>query len=315
MAIDITRSSKNPITVQSPVMPASGTFGYGELYGDLINIEKLGAIVTNPVTYEPWRPASGTRVVPLDPHPGVLVHTGLPNLGLSKTLKTHRNMWATSPVPIILHLVATTVDQIRKSVARLDEEDCVSGIELGLTDGIHRNEALALVDAAVSKAEKPVMVRLPMMEAPLLAEPVADAGADALVVCAPPRGTVRDPMTGRLVSGRVYTPLIKPMVLRMVGQLARRLSDVPIIGAGGIHTPQDARDYLDAGARAVQVDAVTWINPRQLEFIARDLGGMTVTRPTDSFPDEWFPGMGDTELEQRQVRQQRSQNVQRQDRA
>lgn len=313
MAIDITRSSKNPITVQSPVMPAAGTFGYGELYGDLINIEKLGAIVTHPVTYEPWRPASGTRVVPLDPYPGVLVHTGLPNLGLNKTLKTHRNMWASAPIPIILHLVATTVDQVRKSVARLDEEDCIAGIELGLSDGIRRSEALALVNAAVSRAEKPVLVRLPMLDAPQLAEPVADEGADALVVCAPPRGTVRDPMTGRLVSGRLYSPLIKPMVLRMVGQLARQLSDLPIIGAGGIHTPEDARDFLDAGARAVQVDAVIWLNPRQLEFIARDLGGMTVTRPTDSFPDEWFPGMGDTELEQRQAKEQSAQNSRRRD--
>ncbi len=313
MAIDITRSAKNPISVQSPVMPAAGTFGYGELYGDLINIEKLGAIVTNPVTYEPWRPASGTRVIPLDPYPGVLLHTGLPNPGLSKTLKNHRNMWAVSAVPVILHLVATTVDQIRKSVARLDEEECIAGIELGLNDGMHRSEALALVDAAISRSEKPVLVRLPMLDAMYLAEPIADAGADALVVCAPPRGTARDPMTGRLVSGRVYSPLVKPMVLRMVGQLARHLSDIPVIGAGGIHTPEDARDYIDAGARAVQVDSVTWTNPRQLEFIARDLGGMTVTRPTDSFPDEWFPGMGDTELEQRQARQRDAQKSRRQD--
>jgi dihydroorotate dehydrogenase (NAD+) catalytic subunit len=97
-----------------------------------------------------------------------------------------------------------------------------------------------------------------------------------------------------LVSGRVYSPIIKPMVLRMVGQLMRRITDVPIIGAGGIHTLQDARDYLEAGAAAVQVDSITWIQPKMLEFIARDLGDKTVTRETGAFPDEWYEGMGET---------------------
>ncbi|MBC8171494.1 MAG: nitronate monooxygenase, partial [Anaerolineae bacterium] len=144
-----------------------------------------------------------------------------------------------------------------------------------------------------------ILVRLPMQDTYETAQAVADAGADAIVVCAPPRGTARDPKTGRLVSGRVYGPLVKPIVLRMVGQLMRRIKDIPVIGAGGIHTPQDARDYLDAGATAVQIDSVTWVQPGMLEYIARDLGGMTVTRETGAFPDEWFPGMGDTERDKR----------------
>jgi dihydroorotate dehydrogenase (NAD+) catalytic subunit len=200
---------------------------------------------------------------------------------------------------VILHLVATTPEQIRKSVSRLDEEECVAGIELGLNDDIGIDEAERLVKAATSKAEKPVIVRLPMQDAYELAQAVADVGADAIVVCAPPRGTARDPKTGRLVSGRVYSPLVKPIVLRMVGQLMRRIKDVPIIGAGGIHSIQDARDYLDAGATAVQVDSAIWVQPSMLEYISRDLGGMTVTRESGAFPDEWYPGMGDTEKERR----------------
>ena len=116
----------------------------------------------------------------------------------------------------------------------------------------------------------------------------------------PPRGTARDFYSGRLVSGRIYGPLVKPVVLRVVGQLTRRL-DIPVIGAGGIHSADDARDYLEAGARAVQVDSVTWIQPNILELIARDLGGLVVTRQAGAFPDEWHPGMGETE---RQARQQ-----------
>jgi dihydroorotate dehydrogenase len=74
---------------------------------------------------------------------------------------------------------------------------------------------------------------------------------------------------------------------------------VPIIGAGGIHSPEDARDYLEAGARAVQVDSVTWVEPRMLEIIARDLGGLTVTRALDALGDEWYPGMSDHTMAQR----------------
>jgi dihydroorotate dehydrogenase (NAD+) catalytic subunit len=300
MSVEITRSGKNTITVQSPVMPAAGTFGYGDVYRDVINIEKLGAIITSPVTYEPWNPATGTRVIPVDG--GVVVHTGLPNAGLNKTLKNHRNLWSVYPCPVILHLVATTSEQIRKSVSRLDEEDCIAGVELGLNDDIGIDEAERLVKAATSKGEKPIIVRLPMQDAYEIAQAVVDAGADAIVVSAPPRGTVRDPITGRLVSGRVYSPLVKPIVLRMVGQLMRRIRDIPIIGAGGIHSPQDARDYLEAGATAVQVDSVIWVQPGMLEYISRDLGGMTATRETGAFPDEWYPGIGDTETEKRKQR-------------
>lgn len=292
MTIEITRPGKRSLEVHTPVMPAAGTFGYGEVYRDFVNIEKLGAIVTNPITYESRSPASGPRVVPLDA--GILVHTGLPNPGLNKVLKRYRNLWLMLPVPVIVHLVATTVEQVRKSVARLDGEESVSAVELGLGDDLTWKDAEEFVTAAVERTDKPVLVRVPLMDAYEIAEAAADCGAGAVVVCAPPRGTARDAQSGRLVSGRVYGPLVKPLVLRMVGLLMRRL-DVPIIGAGGIHNPQDARDYLEAGARAVQVDSVTWVQPRMLETIARDLGGGTVTREAGALPDEWHPGMGDTE--------------------
>jgi dihydroorotate dehydrogenase (NAD+) catalytic subunit len=296
MTIVLTRPAKRVLEVNSPVMPAAGTFGYGERYRDLVNFDKLGAIVTNPITYEAWSPATGTRVVPLDA--GVLMHTGLPNPGLNKALRRHRNLWTLLPVPVIVHLVATSVDHIRKCAARLDEEDSVAAIEIGLNDDITAHEAEALIDAAVSRTDKPILARLPLNDAYEIAESVVDAGAGALVISAPPRGTARDPQTGRLVSGRLYGPVVKPIILRVVGQLSRRI-DIPIIGAGGIHTPQDARDYIEAGAVAVQVDSLTWIDPKSLEVVARDLGGMVVTRESGALPDEWHPGMGDTERDQR----------------
>ncbi|MBZ0298323.1 MAG: hypothetical protein K8J31_01205 [Anaerolineae bacterium] len=296
MTIEITRTGKDSLFIDTPVMPAAGTFGYGDAYRNIVRVEKLGAVITNPVTYQPWHPANGTRVIPLDA--GVLVHTGLPNPGISKVLSQYRTMWSRMPVPVIMHIVATTPDQVARCASRIEAEEVVTGIELGLNDDTGSQSAQDFVKAVLRNTQKPLMVRLPMQDAYELAEPVAQAGAGALVVTAPPRGTARDPYSGRLVPGRVYGPLIRPIALRMVGHLARRV-DIPIIGAGGIHSPQDARDFIEAGARAVQIDSVTWIEPKMLEIIARDLGGLTVTRASDALADEWYLGMGESTLARR----------------
>lgn len=292
--IRITRQGKQALFLDSPVMTASGIMGFANAYLNMINIRKLGAYVTNPITYEPWSPATGTRVVPIDA--GVLLHTGLPNPGLSRTIKEYKPVWRDMGIPVIAHLVATQTEHIEKSVRHIDHEETLSAIELGLDDDMSWEEAERLVKAAKRYAEKPIIVRLPVYDAYELAAAVADAGADALVLAAPPRGTARDPRSGRLVSGRIYSPVVKAMILRLVGVLAHRLSDVPVIGAGGIHSTQDARDYLEAGAVAVQLDSVTWIKPQMVERIARDLGEGLVTRKADAFPDEWHPDMGDTEF-------------------
>ena len=299
MAIEITRPGKYSLIVSTPVMPAAGTLGFADSYKDLIDYNRLGALVTNPVTIDAWRPASGTRMIPLDA--GILLHTGLPNPGLSKVVSRNRKIWAKLPIPVILHLVGARVDQVSQASEVLDEVDEVAAVELGLSDDIEPEDAMALVEAA-AKMEKPLLVRLPFYACYDLALPLAEAGADALVLTAAPRGTARDIHAGRLVSGRIYGPLVKPLVLRMVGRLRREIPDeIPIIGCGGIHSPQDARDYIDAGAIAVQVDTATWAQPKMLERIARDLGGWIATRHKDALLDEWNPDMGQTEAMERRA--------------
>lgn len=289
--IRITRPGKNAITLENPVMNAAGILGWGDAYRDVIEWSKVGAFVTNPVSLGMRSPANGTRVVPLDA--GMLVHTGLPNLGLSKTIETYRSAWERLPIPVILHLIATTPDEIARCMERIENEDIIAGVELGLDDDISQADAVALTRAAAERAEKAVIVRLPFGEKFDFAKAVIGAGAAGLVLCAAPRGTARD-AAGRLVPGRLYGTWIKPLVLRQVGQMARELN-APIIAAGGIHSPQDARDYLEAGANAVQVDSAVWIKPDILNLIASDLGGMTVTQPSGALGDEWHTGMTDTE--------------------
>ncbi|MEO0564018.1 MAG: hypothetical protein AAF125_18075, partial [Chloroflexota bacterium] len=292
MTFPVTRPGKTQLILNSPVMAAAGTFGFGTHYNDIVDFDKIGAIVTNPVTYAPRSPARGARVVPLDA--GVLIHTGLPNEGIRRTIERYQTAWEKRAPATILHLVSTTVDEIESAMRVIDNVEVIAAVELGLNDDIEADAAAEFTRAAVRATEKPVLVRLPMGDAYEIAEPVADAGAAAIVVAGPPRGTARDPHTGQLVGGRVYGQLLKPMALRMVGVLARRITSVPIIGAGGIHEPQDARDFIDAGAVAVQLDSVTWTLPRMIEIIGRDLTGLVLTRQQGALADEWFTGIGQT---------------------
>ncbi len=282
MTTRITRMSKNALVVETPVMNATGTLGFGDEYRDLIDLSTLGAFVTNPLTYTAWSPATGTRVVPLDA--GMLVHTGLPNPGISKVIGQCRALWQRMSVPVIAHLVVNSIDDMHKCIALVERESVIQGIELGLSDEISPAETEWHIRSAAQRSEKPLLVRLPFGATADHYQAAIDAGADALVVCAPPRGTARD-QAGRLVGGRIYGPLIKPIILRTVGQLARLYPRIPIIGAGGIHSTQDARDFLEAGAAAVQVDSVTWVMPKVLETIAKELNGLEGTQPSEEMND------------------------------
>ncbi|NDJ78221.1 MAG: hypothetical protein GYB65_18385 [Chloroflexi bacterium] len=278
--------------IENPVMVATGTFGFDHTaYRDLIDLVKLGAMITNPISWKPRQVARGPRVVPLSS--GVLVHTGLPNPGMKRVIRDHAARWARSPLPVIVHIIATTGADVARCAGALEGRDGVAGIELGLHDQAEVEDVEDFLVAVEESCQLPVIVRLPLYRAALLARAAQEAGAGALVVAAPPRGTARDPQTGRLAGGRIYGPWLKAQALRAAGQVAQ-IVDIPVIGSGGIHSPDDARDFIDAGAVAVQIDSLTWIRPRMTEIIARNLGGLELTRTTGALADEWEPGMGQT---------------------
>lgn len=294
MDVELTRTGKHSLVVHSPVMPAAGTFGYGDRYAKLIKLEKLGAIVTDPVTNKPRRMAGGPHLVPLPG--GMLLHTGLPNPGVNKVVKKYEKVWRNLGVPIIVHVLGTTPQDVRRCARTVSLSPEVSGIELGIHDMANTDEIRALIRAVVETTQLPLLVRLPLERAVELAPVVAATDAGAVVVGAPPRGLARDPISGRLVSGRVFGPLVRPLALRVVMQVVRDVEAdaLPVIGCGGIHSAGDARDFIEVGARAVQLDSLIWLQPHEAEVIARDLGGQQLTRASDAYPDEWFPGIGDT---------------------
>src|ERR1044071_7963068 len=152
MAIQITRPGKNAIILEIPVMAAAGILGFGDTYRDMIQFEKLGAFVTNPVTYTPWKPAIGSRVIELPA--GTLIYTGNTNPGISKVLSKYRNLWTAMAMPVIMHIAATSVEHARKCASRIDAESAIDGIELGLKDEISAEQVEQIVSATVKNTEK-----------------------------------------------------------------------------------------------------------------------------------------------------------------
>ena len=298
--IELTRPGKNTLVIDNPVMSASGIVGLdGAAYRDLIDLTKIGAIVTNPVTWRPRRVARGPRVVPLPS--GVLVHTGLPNPGITAVIKEYGPRWSGSPVPIIVHVVATSPADVGRCLAALEHCEGIAGVEIGLHDQSTPDDIEQTLQVALDNTQLPLLVCVPLYNAIEAARVAQGAGAGGLVIAAPPRGTARDPESGQLVGGRVYGPWLKALALRAVGQIVRTAA-IPVIGSGGIHSADDARDFLEAGAVAVQVDTVIWSQPHLWEVIARNLGGLELTRAVGALSDEWEPGMGQTLKMERESR-------------
>lgn len=233
-----------------PLINAAGSLGFTpDSYGP-ISTETLGAFVTNPISS---RARQAANLPCLKRFPGgVLLHTGHPNPGLSRTIKTYSASWARALVPIIVHLLSTKADELRKAVLRLEELENVVAIEIGFV----ADSSIELVSELIKSGagELSIIAQLPLTRALDLSSAAMEAGA-SVISLGPPRGSLVGP-NGKLVSGRMYGPAIFPLALETVRQISEM--DIPIIGAGGVGSEEQANSMLAAGAMAVQMDVGLW---------------------------------------------------------
>ncbi len=273
--IELAPNHKTGLTLANPVMPAAGCFGFGSEYARLVETEALGAVVVGPVTAGRRAGASLPRALPIPG--GVLLHTALANPGIAALVRRCARVWARSPVPVIVHVAGTSSGETASCCQRLAGIEAVSGIELGLFDTIDPDDAVAIIQAARATTNQPLIARLPLIDgAPLysLCEAVVEGGADALTVAAPPRGTAWHESGGRFVRGRLYGPFVHPLALRILRRVVE-LVPLPVIGCGGIHSAEDARAFLHAGATAIQVGGALWRDPSCLARIAFEIGSFS----------------------------------------
>jgi dihydroorotate dehydrogenase (NAD+) catalytic subunit len=241
---------RQDLYLASPWMNAAGTLGFAPPARWPVT-EPFGAFVTNPISLEPRTPAAerGSQSYP----GGVLLHSGLPNPGLSRVIRRYAARWEQTNLPIWVHLIGSNPDEIHQMVQRLEGREGVMAIEIGLPPEIGGSAALAFVEAAFG--EIPLVVQLPLTQAgEAWVKDLPGLGASAISLAAP-RGSLPGPKGG-LFSGRMYGPSLFPLTMAAV-QSVRRLG-LQVIAGAGIYRRQDAVALRNAGAWAVQLDTVLW---------------------------------------------------------
>ena len=274
------------IRMKNPVMVASGTFGFGKEYGDFVDLNQLGAIVTKGTSLEPWQGNPPDRIA--ETPAGMLNAIGLQNDGV-ESLINEKIPWlrsAAPEVPVIVNVAGKTVDEYAEVARRLDGVAGVAGLEINIScpnvkeGGIAFGTDPAMTEQVVHAVRKatrlPVIPKLSpnVTDIVLMARACADTGADAISLINTLLGTAIDAesRTFKLanITGGLSGPAIKPIALRMVWQVAQAV-DIPVIGVGGIMTAEDAVEFFLAGADAVQVGTANFVNPSAAVEIADGL--------------------------------------------
>lgn len=242
--------TKYELYFSKPLMNAAGTLGFAPDARGLFDLDQFGAFVTNPISLMPRYPANSRTCLP---YPGgFLLHSGYPNPGLKDVLRRFAPRWSRSSLPVIVHLMAQEMRDVAAMVEQIESREGVMGVELGIPPSANQDQTYTLVSSAVG--ELPVMARLPIATAAILAEAAVEAGAVALTV-GPMRGVLSN-QEGSFTSGRLYGPSLLPHAMLALHSLIG--SGVPVVVAGGFYHAGQIQAALDAGAAAVQLDAVLW---------------------------------------------------------
>ena len=281
------------IKLRTPLMAASGTFGFGEEFLDFQDLKDIGAIIVKGMTREPRKGNAGRRMA--ETPSGMLNCIGLQNPGVDVFLCEILPRIKQLDTPIIVNINGNVQEDYAYLAEVLDESG-VAGIEVNISCPNTRHgcmafgvipETAANVTAEVKKRTRlPVIVKLSpnVTDITEIARAVEAAGADAVSLINTLVGMAIDTRTWQPVLGNVVGglsgPAVKPVALRMVWQTAQAVK-IPVIGMGGITSANDAVEFLLAGASAMAVGTANFINPRAISDIAAGLADYLAVRQLD----------------------------------
>lgn len=275
------------LTLQNPVMVASGTFGYGEEYARVIAVNRLGAIVTKSITLRPRAGNPPPRI--WETASGMLNAIGLQNVGVEAFIRDKLPFLRSLTGPrIIVNLAGETMAEYVELARRLEDVDGLDGIEIniscpncergGLEFGVDPKLTFEVVRRVRRVTRRFLMPKLSpnVTNVVTIAKAAVEAGADALslintVVAIAVDARRRIPRISTVTAG-LSGPAIKPIALRMVWQVHRALPKIPVVGLGGIMTAEDAAEFLLCGASAVQVGTANFVSPKAPLEIVDGLG-------------------------------------------
>lgn len=275
MQVQLAPRNQKGLMLPNPVMVASGTFGYGMEYGELVGVQKLGAVVSKGTTLKPREGNPQPRLI--ETPAGLLNSVGLENIGVEALIREIAPIWATWQVPVVVNIAGESVGEYAAVAESLDSIPGVSGIEMniscpnvaagGMEFGTDPDLAAEVTRAVRKSSSLPLLLKLTpnITDIVAIAKSVVAAGADALTVCNTLRGMAIDVSRFRPSLGNVFGglsgPAIKPVALYLVYKVSGAV-DVPVIGCGGISSSDDALEFIMAGASAVQVGTAIFQNPR-----------------------------------------------------
>src|SRR5262245_18815409 len=255
-------------------MVASGTFGYGIEYGDVVDVQGLGAICSKGTTLRPRVGNPPPRVT--ETPAGMLNSIGLQNPGVDAVLDKYSTTWSRWSVPVIVNVAGESVEDYVEVARRLDGQPGVSGIELniscpnvgagGLQFALDAGAAAEVTAAVREATDLPLMVKLSPAATDVrgIAKRIAYAGADAISAVNTLPGMALDRARRKPLLGNIYGglsgPALKPVALRVVYEIAQVVK-IPIVAIGGIGSLDDVLDFLYAGAVAVQVGTAVFADP------------------------------------------------------
>jgi len=262
------------LTIKNPVMAASGTFGYGEEYAPYYDINRVGAVIVKGVSLEPRAGNPPPRI--METPCGMLNAIGLENPGVEIFIKEKLPFLREYNTAVIVNVFGETLDEYKRVAEIVSETEGVHGLEIniscpnvnkgGIVFGTDPDMAYEITKEVKSVTDLPVLVKLTpnVTDICVIAESVQAAGADAISLINTLTGMSVD-IDQRLphlanITGGLSGPAIKPIALRMVWQVAKKVT-VPVIGVGGITSARDAMEFLIVGARAVQIGTAHFINP------------------------------------------------------
>lgn len=261
------------VTFKNPVMTASGTFGSGMEYGEFVDLNKLGAVVTKGVANVPWPGNPTPRVT--ETYGGMLNAIGLQNPGIDVFIERDLEFLKQYDTKVIVNVCGKSVEDYLEVVERLSDEavdmleinvSCPNVKEGAIAFG-QKADALYDITSQIKKvAAQPVIMKLSpnVTDITEMAKAAEAAGADALSMINTITGMKIDIHRRKFAlankTGGMSGPAIKPVAVRMVYQTAQTVK-IPIIGMGGIANAEDAIEFLLAGATAVSIGAMNFINP------------------------------------------------------
>ena len=261
------------VTFKNPVMTASGTFGSGMEYGDFVDLNRLGAVVTKGVANVPWPGNPTPRVTEV--YGGMLNAIGLQNPGIDVFLKRDIPFLQQYDTKIIVNVCGKTIEDYLEVVEKLNDSaadmleinvSCPNVKEGAIAFGQKADCLIDITSKIKNVSKKPIIMKLSpnVTDITEMAKAAEAAGADAISLINTITGMKIDihRRTFALANktGGMSGPAIKPVAVRMVYQASHAVK-IPVIGMGGIATAEDAIEFLLAGATAVSVGAVNFMNP------------------------------------------------------